>query len=1027
VGNRIGTVDPRGNLSGANPNDFKTSFAYDALNRQTTVTLPPVDGQTHTLKTEYDAAGNVVATIDQLQRRTEYQFDGANRQINVIQPPDLQSQPRNIETAYDAAGRVISTKDALGNTTKYAYDARNFRTRLTDALGKHTDTLYDAAGNAIRITDPLLNETHFAYDYANRVIQERQKLPDGTFDPRVFEYDPAGYQVRITDRNDRVRELFYDERGRLTQEIWRQTLGGTVVNTIDLAYNAAGELLVIEDDFSKYAFTYDHAGRLLTSDNTGTPNLPAVTLGYAYDPAGYRQTLSVGGSALISYEHDALGRLSSLERPNLLKVDLAYTADSQFDLLQRYNDNSGVWQLVSRSDYGYESSTGRLSSIIHQNGALATLSSYVYTYDRADRIASIASLLDGTSTYTHDSINQLTDVNRPAGQTDELYRFDSNGNRTQSHLHGTAYNTQPAGAHNKLTADGAYTYLHDDEGNLIRRTHNASGAVVEYGFDHRNRLTSVIERPTLGGAIVKQTNFTYDALDRRIIKSHDPDGAGSGSAVAEKYVYDGDNILLHYNGSDVLTHRYTHGEVTDQVFSDESLLDPSKNLFTLPDHEGSIRDLAFVTSGALAKHINFDSFGRIVPGGSNPGGVDELHGFTGRHLDPETGLQYNRARYYSHDLGRFISQDPAGFAAGDANLYRYVGNSPLMLIDPSGLGSTSYTSAGAGWLGAAVSTGLEWLGSAIGSGSNSLASAISDPFGGLSSFASTISSTVSTAVNWVSNALTVIPGAPVQAPSLSQVLSNRTGHTPLIATPPAGPAPGSSFTPPVHNWLADAHDMERFGRVRTSEERLAEIEAQIEASEALEANRLRGTIHQINALPPDDHQHTVTVWNWNRTREELGSTYLLVMPGGVGETILGLGATRSPLASSSSRQLAGRFIAGATVTDRHSGRTLTGTVDLQPTFDRIQAGVRFPHRNDGSVFRNRGNPLPQQPLGYYREYVVPTPGIRGPGPQRLVVGQGGEMYYTPDHYGTFVPVPAQSAAPQHGPPLPPPLPRQPGS
>jgi hypothetical protein len=67
--------------------------------------------------------------------------------------------------------------------------------------------------------------------------------------------------------------------------------------------------------------------------------------------------------------------------------------------------------------------------------------------------------------------------------------------------------------------------------------HNASGAVTEYSFDHRNRLTRVIERGSLTGPIVKQTDFTYDALDRRIIKSHDADGAGAGAAVLEKYVY----------------------------------------------------------------------------------------------------------------------------------------------------------------------------------------------------------------------------------------------------------------------------------------------------------------------------------------------------------------------------------------------------------------------------------------------------------------------------------------------------------
>ncbi|WP_410478359.1 ribonuclease domain-containing protein [Pseudomonas syringae group sp. 247E2] len=72
--------------------------------------------------------------------------------------------------------------------------------------------------------------------------------------------------------------------------------------------------------------------------------------------------------------------------------------------------------------------------------------------------------------------------------------------------------------------------------------------------------------------------------------------------------------------------------------------------------------------------------------------------------------------------------------------------------------------------------------------------------------------------------------------------------------------------------------------------------------------------------------------------------------------------------------------------------------------DRTESGGSFPHRNDGSVFQSRALDLPQKPAGYYTEYVHPTPGIAGPRPQRIVVGKGGEMYYTADHYKTFIPV-----------------------
>lgn len=84
--------------------------------------------------------------------------------------------------------------------------------------------------------------------------------------------------------------------------------------------------------------------------------------------------------------------------------------------------------------------------------------------------------------------------------------------------------------------------------------------------------------------------------------------------------------------------------------------------------------------------------------------------------------------------------------------------------------------------------------------------------------------------------------------------------------------------------------------------------------------------------------------------------------------------------------------------------TQNGLVNVRATIDRIKAGAKFPHRNDGSVFQNREALLPKQPPGYYREYVHPTPGVNGPGAQRVIQGQSGELYYSPDHYRTFVPL-----------------------
>lgn len=94
-------------------------------------------------------------------------------------------------------------------------------------------------------------------------------------------------------------------------------------------------------------------------------------------------------------------------------------------------------------------------------------------------------------------------------------------------------------------------------------------------------------------------------------------------------------------------------------------------------------------------------------------------------------------------------------------------------------------------------------------------------------------------------------------------------------------------------------------------------------------------------------------------------------------------------------------VRGVEVRDLDGRIAWRGDVDLGPVLARIEAGERDPHRNDGSIFQNREGHLPQRPRGHYREYVVRTPGIRHAGPQRLVLGADGEIYYTADHYRSF--------------------------
>ena len=110
---------------------------------------------------------------------------------------------------------------------------------------------------------------------------------------------------------------------------------------------------------------------------------------------------------------------------------------------------------------------------------------------------------------------------------------------------------------------------------------------------------------------------------------------------------------------------------------------------TAPSKANKTRALAHVAKRGWTWH---DTFGQITDE-TNPA-VDHLFGYTGRETDEESDLYYYRARYYDPTTGQFISEDPIGFEAGDANTRRYVGNSPTNATDPSGLAGYFFDGTG---------------------------------------------------------------------------------------------------------------------------------------------------------------------------------------------------------------------------------------------------------------------------------------------------------------------------------------------
>jgi len=213
-----------------------------------------------------------------------------------------------------------------------------------------------------------------------------------------------------------------------------------------------------------------------------------------------------------------------------------------------------------------------------------------------------------------------------------------------------------------LTREGV-PYTYDSNGNTLSKR-NGSGT-TSYAWDFENRLTSVT-LPT--GSLV---TFKYDPFGRRINKTFP---AGSTT-----YVYDGDNIIEELTGSTgTLSERYTYGPGVD-----EPLVGQRQPLifYYEADGLGSVTSLTTPT-GTVAATYTYDSFGFMT---NSTGSATNWFRYTARQFDSDTALYYYRARYYDPTTGRFLSEDPIGFKGSGTNFYAYAHNSPVNLIDPSGL------------------------------------------------------------------------------------------------------------------------------------------------------------------------------------------------------------------------------------------------------------------------------------------------------------------------------------------------------
>ncbi|MBA3433063.1 MAG: RHS repeat protein, partial [Actinobacteria bacterium] len=202
-GNLESVVEPRGTVQGANPEDYRTRYTYDAAGRQLTTTDP----LGHVTANGYDPIGNLVSVRDANNHATAYGYDVAGRVVSVTAPDG-----GSTTYGYAAAGNRISRRDDANHLTSYSYDDAGRPVSETKpdpdgpgpkspAVSSHT---YDANGNLLTTVDPNGNatsiqadgQTTFGYDGANRLtsIDYSDSTPDVT-----FAHDPVGNRLQMTD------------------------------------------------------------------------------------------------------------------------------------------------------------------------------------------------------------------------------------------------------------------------------------------------------------------------------------------------------------------------------------------------------------------------------------------------------------------------------------------------------------------------------------------------------------------------------------------------------------------------------------------------------------------------------------------------------------------------------------------------------------------------------------------------------------------------------------------------------------
>jgi len=605
----------------------KSTMVYDSLGNLKSLTEMADTPKAATRSFTYSTDLNLITSItDALGHVT--QFGYSNGCLTSITNP----LGKVINATCNTAGQALTVTDPLGHGLTFGYSGLDIRSR-SDSLGRITTLTTDGLGRLVGIRDSLGNLSQASYDVDDRIVQ--------VTDPRgkvtKYAYDNNGNVLSVTAPGNQVTSFLYDTSNRATQRkdalgqiayFTYDTLGNIATakdrkgQTTTLHYDILGRRdLVTFADGSTIAQAYDAANRL-TSMTDSVNGI--ITRGYDdFD----RLASETGPQGAIAYQYDAEGRRTQTNVGAQAPITYGYdNANEMTDIIQ-----SAEHVVLDYDD------AGRRSSLTLPNGVKG-----LYAFDSADQLLGIAystktGVSLGSVNYTYDGSGSVT------SRTGALAGAVASSVSTASH-----------DANNRATVFNGTSLAYDANGNLIFDGTNT------YVWNARNQLAQVKQ----GTSIV--ATYTYDALGRRTSRQ-------IGTAAGTAYLYDGDAVAQETQGS--VINPVLAGPGVDERFARN---ESSGRVYFLSDGLQSTVALTDL-SGAITQQYIYDAYGNqpSTPAAGNP------YQFTGRENDGN-GLYFYRARYYSPAMARFISEDPAGLAAG-INGYAYVTNNPLNFVDPAGL------------------------------------------------------------------------------------------------------------------------------------------------------------------------------------------------------------------------------------------------------------------------------------------------------------------------------------------------------